>query len=221
MADTGKPEDGPSLEMPALSLRRKKKTPAEAPPEAPPEPTVEVEREPEASDEAVAEAPPITVPEPEPLPVPKALRERRTFSAPKIPLPALAGIPAAAVTGVVVGGLAVLFTWLAISGCDAVRGTKSCGGGPGILILVAVLIVLAYTGGWLLRSFDVPDANSTSFLAVGVLAVVVMLFLLDALYDWWMVIAIPVVAVIAYIVSWWVTTAIVESDDAPETTARR
>ena len=114
------------------------------------------------------------------------------------------------ITGAVVGGLAVLLTWLSTTACDAVRGTSSCGGGPGFLILVAVLVVLAYAGALLLGALGVPDAGSTSVLAVGITAVLVMLFLLDSIYDGWMVIAIPVVAVIAFVGSWWITHAVVE-----------
>lgn len=149
MADESRPEDGRSLEMPSLSLRRRRR------------------------------------------------------------LATLSGAPAAAVTGVVVGTLAVLLTWLSTTACDAVRGTSSCGGGPGFLILVAVLVVLAYVGALLLGAFGVPAAGSTSVLAVGTTAVLVMLFLLDSIDDGWMVIAIPTVAVVAYIGSWWVTTVAV------------
>ena len=37
-----------------------------------------------------------------------------------------------------------------------------------------------------------PDPGSTSFLAVGLLAVVALLFLVDVLFEWWMIIVIPV-----------------------------
>lgn len=77
--------------------------------------------------------------------------------------------------------------------------------------------MLASSGGWLLARFGVPDAKSTSFLAVGVMAVIVMLFLLDAIYDWWMVIAIPVVSVVAFIGSWWVTQSVVDDDTDVDT----
>ena len=210
MADKGEPEDGPSLEMPSFSLRRKTTQRDDPPTEAAPEEHPEAAPAPPdaPAPEETLEAVPPPVSEP-------PSRATRTFSAPSIPLPSLpslSGIPAAAVTGAVVGGLALLLTWLAVSSCDVVRGTKSCGGGPGFLILVAVLFVLAWAGGLLLAGFGVSDATSTSFLAVGVMAVVVMLFLLDAIYDWWIVIAIPVVSVLAYIGSWWITTSVIEDD---------
>ena len=146
--------------------------------------------------------------EPEPEPRPTEPRPRR-----ELPTVALSGAPAAAVSGVVVGGLAVLLAWISTSACDAVRGTSSCGGGPGLLILAAVLVVLAYAGSLLLRFFDVPDAGSTSILAVGILTVLVLVFLLGSIDEWWAAVAVPVAAVISFCASWWVTTS-VAGDDA-------
>lgn len=212
MADTGKSDetdDGPSLEMPSFSLKRKKNEPQEP-----------------AADEREAEAEPVRPTEPmrptatamptavvpvaHPAVAPGATepehRPRR-----ELPTIALSGVPAAAATGVVVGGLAVLLAWLATSTCDVVRGTPSCGGGPGLLILATVLVLLAYAGSLLLRVFGVPDAGSTSILAVGILTVLVLVFLLGSIDEWWMVIAIPVAAVLAFCASWWVTSAVVDS----------
>ena len=98
------------------------------------------------------------------------------------------------------------------------RGTSSCGGGPGFLILLLVLALLALAGAWLLARFGEPESGSTSLLAVGILAVLVMLFLLGSLDEWWAAIAVPVTALVAYCVSWWVTNAVV-GDDAPQDVA--
>lgn len=199
MADTGRPDDGtddaPSLGMPSFSLRRRKRAPE---PDEAPEPTLE------------------RAPAPEPEPEPAEADDREPRRRRELPL---SGLPAAAVTGVVIGGLAVLLSWLATTSCEAVRGTSSCGGGPGLLILVAVLVLLAWAGAWLLGRFGVPEAGSTSLLAVGIMAVLVMVFLLGSTDEWWMVVAIPVVTVISYGISWWVTTSVMDGDagaDAPE-----
>jgi len=167
MAD-GAPDDGPSLEMPALSLRRRRRAPDV--PDAAPQPSRD--------------------------------RGRR-------PLPGVAvgGLPAAAVTGVAVGGLSVLLAWLAGVGCEAVRGTSACGGGPGLLVLAVVLAVLAWAGSLLLRLLGVPHAGSTSVLAVGILAVLVLVFLLGSLDEGWTIVAVPLASAVAYSASWWVTTA--------------
>jgi hypothetical protein len=183
----GTPRGGPSLEMPSFTRRRRKGEGAEP------------------AAEAVVDT---TAPEPDASPAPgPTARVRRP-----LPRPSLAGLPAAAVTGVVVGALGVLLVWLAGVGCEAVRGTSSCGGGPGLLVLVVVLGVLAWTGSLLLRVLAVPDAGSTSVLAVGILAVLVMVFLLGSLEQWWTAVAVPVAAVAAYCSAWWVTTAVVGED---------
>jgi hypothetical protein len=129
------------------------------------------------------------------------------------------GLPAASLTGVAVGGLAVLLAWLAGVGCEAVRGTSACGGGPGLLILLAVLVVLTWAGSVLLRALGVPHAGSTSLLAVGVLAVIVLVFLLGTLDEGWTLVAVPVASAISYAASWWVTTAVGDDDPAAGTSA--
>ena len=172
MAD-GAPDDGPSLEMPSLSLRRRKE-PAEVP-DAPPRP-------------------------------------RQGRSRPHLLSVPVSGLPAAAVTGVAVGGLAVLLAWLAGVGCEVVRGTSSCGGGPGLLLLVVVLALLALAGSVLLRQLGVPHPGSTSVLAVGILAVLVLVFLLDSLGEGWALVAVPLASAAAFCASWWVTTAAGDDD---------
>ena len=126
-------------------------------------------------------------------------------------LPALPALQATLAVGAVVGLLAVLLTFASLKLCELVRGTDSCGG-PGLLLLVATLVILTYVGGWLLRGFAIDDPGSTSFLAVGLLAVIAMLFFLDVIYNWWMVIVIPIVAMATYALSWWVTTRFVDID---------
>ena len=187
------PDDRPPLEMPSLSLRRRRNVAAD---EA--SPTQEVETT------ATADVQPSAVPEPGPGP-------RR------LPTVQVSGLPAAALTGVAVGGLAVLLAWLAGVGCEAVRGTSACGGGPGLLILLVVLAVLTWAGSLLLRALGVPHAGSTSLLAVGILAVLVLVFLLGSLDEAWALVAVPVASAISYAVSWWVTAAVGDDDPAAGT----
>ncbi|GAA1443653.1 hypothetical protein GCM10009641_60870 [Mycobacterium cookii] len=192
MADPGEPDDGPSLEMPAFSLRRRKPASERAePPTA--TPAVEAEPGPDRADEPVRR------------------REPR-----RLPPVALTGLPAAAVTGVVVGVLAVLLAWLAGAGCSAVRGTSSCGGATGLPLLLAGLVLLAWAGSLLLRALGVADARSTSVLAVGIMAVLVMVFLLGSLDEWWALVAVPLAAAVGYGASWWVTSSVVgDNGEAP------
>jgi hypothetical protein len=132
---------------------------------------------------------------------------------PRVPRgPLLTGYPAAALTGLLVGALMVGLTVAALRGCEALRGTSTCGG-PGLLLLVIILVVLVMVGQALLRAFTVPDPGSTSLLAVGLLAVIALLFLIDVILDWQMIIVIPLAGVTTFVLSHWVTTAFVEPAD--------
>jgi hypothetical protein len=124
--------------------------------------------------------------------------------------PLLTAYPAAAVTGVVVGLVMVGLTWLSLRGCEAIRDTASCGGGPGFVLLVATFVLCILLGSTMLKLFSIPDPGSSSFLAVGLVAVVSLLFLIDALDHWSMLIVIPVIGVAAYLASVWVTKTFVE-----------
>ena len=122
------------------------------------------------------------------------------------------GRVATAVTGLVVGLLVVVLTAGSLALCESVRGVSSCGGGPGFLLLVLVMAGMVVLGGLMLRLAKVPDPASTSFLAVGLLAVLSMLFLVDVLEEWWMIIVIPLLSVAMVLLSHWVTTQVVDTD---------
>jgi len=126
--------------------------------------------------------------------------------------PVLTGYPASALTGLLVGLLMVGLTVGSLRVCEAIRGTSTCGG-PGLLLLVIILVLLVMLGQVLLRALRVPDPGSTSFLAVGLIAVVALLFLIDVILDWQMVIVIPLVGLVSFLISHWVTTAFVETED--------
>ena len=97
-----------------------------------------------------------------------------------------------------------------------VKGTSSCGG-PGFFLLVAILVAAVLIGAALLRAAAVPQPGSTSFLAVGLLSVVALLFLVGQLFQWWMIIVIPIVSVATFLLSHWVTTTYIEpGDDASD-----
>ena len=46
------------------------------------------------------------------------------------------------------GLLAVASVWLSATACEAARGTSSCGGGPGLVILVATVLLYASAPLW-------------------------------------------------------------------------
>jgi uncharacterized membrane protein len=113
---------------------------------------------------------------------------------------------AAAGSGLVVGAAGTAATVGAIAGCEAARGVSTCGGGPGLLVLVAILAGMIVFGAALLRALGVPDPTGTSFLAVGVVAVVSMLVLLEVIFSPWMFLVIPVLSAAAYLLAHWVTS---------------
>jgi hypothetical protein len=199
-SEPGAPDDGPSLEMPSFSLRRKKKAASAVAPEPAPE----------RAPEPVPEPEPVAAPDPDPAPVAVVVDE----PAPHEPRPrrelAVPGVVAALGAGLVVGLLAVVLTWLAGVGCDAVRGTTSCGGAIGLPVLVVGLALLAWVGSLLLRVLGVDAPGSTSMLAVGVLAVLVTVFLLGSLDEGWTTVVVPVLAAVSYVGSWLLTSSVGE-----------
>ncbi|WP_310961555.1 hypothetical protein [Nocardioides terrisoli] len=127
-------------------------------------------------------------------------------------LPALSGRIAAPITGVICGLLTVLLAWLAAQGCEAVRGVGTCGG-FGLFALIAILGIEVLVGAFLLRGWQIEEPLSTSFLGVGVVAVIAMLFFLDSIGSVWMVLVIPLLTAAAFLLSWWVTATFVEESD--------
>ena len=113
-------------------------------------------------------------------------------------------------TGLLVGLFGAGTTYGGLLGCDAVRGTKSCGGGPGLLLLVAIFALMVLLGAGLLAALRVPDARSTSVLGVGITAVVALVVLMSALFSAWMLVATPLISAAAFWLAWWVSTRRVE-----------
>jgi uncharacterized membrane protein YhaH (DUF805 family) len=218
-------EDGPDrseetakLELPKLSLRRRRKQQRDVAPTA--EPTAEDTR---ALTQPLAEQPvaePKTAPEPEPQqrpvlvetqptdgkaePVDEPVRERRRPS-----LPAINPRLAAAVTGLVVGAVGTALIYLSLQGCDAVKGTESCGA-AGLPIIVVILVLMVLLGGFVLAAWRFSDARATSALGVGVLCVLMMVAAMQELFSAWMFLVVPLVCAVSFLLAHWVTTAFVE-----------
>jgi hypothetical protein len=123
--------------------------------------------------------------------------------------PWLTARPAAAATGLVVGGLIVAATAGSQRLCTAVKGTSSCGD-QGFFLLVAILAAAVLLGAALLRLAQVAEPGSTSFLAVGLLSVATLLFLVGSIFQWWMIIVIPLVSVSTFLLSHWVATTYID-----------
>ena len=204
-AETEAPEtEAPEAEVPAAGSEPEGETErvalAESPTEVMPPPLFagEVAPEPEPEPE------PETGPEPEPEPEPGARKAR--VEKDRGP----GGYPAAALAGLAVGLLMVAATWGALQGCEAVRGTSSCGK-PGFLVLLVMLVLAVVVGAVLLKALRVRDPGSTSFLGVGLVTVVALLGFIDVIYDWWMVLAIPALGLVSFALAHTVTSAFVET----------
>ncbi len=112
--------------------------------------------------------------------------------------PPVAGVQAVAVVGLLVGVLIYGLSLGTLKACEVVRGTSSCGG-AGYLFLMAILVAAALVGGWALGRCSIPDPRATALLAVGIVAVVVLLVLVPVLFSWTMVLVIPLLATLAFL----------------------
>jgi hypothetical protein len=114
----------------------------------------------------------------------------------------------------VVGLALVGLTTASLHLCSTTRGTSSCGK-PGILLLVVITAAVILLGSLLLRLTDVATHGSTSFLGVGLLVVLILLALLPVLDEGWALVAVPALAMVTFLVAWWLTTTYVEPGDRP------
>jgi hypothetical protein len=211
-------QKGPSLEPPSLFGRKRRKAPP-----APADPVDHVD--PADPADPVDPADPAVPADPDtifddtseptqtaPSPLTSPPTTPREPGPPREPW--LTGRPAVLLTGLVVGGLIVAATAGSLRICTEIKGTSSCGG-QGFFLLVAILVVAVLIGSALLRVAHVPEPGSTSFLAVGLLSVATLLFLVGSIFQWWMVIVIPLVSVATFLLSHWVTSTYVDpADDA-------
>ncbi|CAA9374371.1 MAG: hypothetical protein AVDCRST_MAG47-1500 [uncultured Nocardioidaceae bacterium] len=108
-----------------------------------------------------------------------------------------------------VGLAGCLLTYVGLQGCELMTSTGSCGG-PGLLILIVILVAMVLLGAAILRVLRVPDPGNVSFLGVGMLTVVALVFLADYLYEPWMFVVVPAVTAVSYAIARWVTTLYAE-----------
>jgi hypothetical protein len=116
-------------------------------------------------------------------------------------------LPAAALTGLAVGLAAIGLVRVGQSACEATSGTSSCGGGPGLLVLVVIVVGLTVLGAGLLRVLGVPHPGSTSTLAVGLATVVTLLLFADVLLERSGAVFAALTVLVAYVVAQAVTAA--------------
>ena len=224
MADKDRQDaEGPSLELPSLGsmLRRRKGRPDHTDdsvgtpePVAPPAEAPATEPSPAAARTTVETVPPAEEPSAtdarEPEDAVAAAPEAGARRARSFALPTVDGRVAAAITGVLVGLLAVGLTYLGLLGCEGLNGTQSCGG-PGLFMLVLILALLVAGGTLPLKAWRIRDALSTSLLGVGLITVICLLFLIGVLFSPWMFVVIPLVGGATFTLAQWVTATYGES----------
>ncbi len=127
-------------------------------------------------------------------------------------------VPSSIFTGAVVGLIAVALGLASKSLFNELRGVSAGGGRWGSLTFVVVAFIAFVLGELLLSGFGVAQARLTSFLGV-VLTIVAMLGLFLGLADTvWGLVLVPVVAVISYVLAYWLldlaenSPAVVEDD---------
>jgi hypothetical protein len=218
----------PDLELPSLFGRGKKRR-REQPVEPVEEPVEETRPLEPVALEPEPEPLPEPLPDPEPLPAPEP--KRRAVRPAKPPRPArparaartgpLVPVPVAAVlTGLLVGLTGTALTYVSLRGCEMLKGTESCGA-PGLGLLVVIVVLMMLGGALVLKLLGVSDPRGTSFLAIGLMCVVVLVTLMEDLFSAWMFIAVPLICAASYAVAHWVTTQFVEAaDDRPHVDVR-
>ena len=122
-------------------------------------------------------------------------------------LPHLPTPVATALTGLVCGLVATALVWGGERGCDAARGRPSCGG-YGLLMLIAIIVICYLVGLVLLRAFDVTDPGVTAFFGIALPLLVVLVFLLDDVFDTWMAYAVPLLVAVGFVVSAYLARAL-------------
>ncbi len=156
---------------------------------------------------------PVSQPVTEPAPTAAAEKPKRgRRAATTRTMPDVAASTAAFLVGAAVGLLGCVLTLGGLQGCELVTDTSSCGG-PGLLVLVVILVVMVLAGTVALRALRVAEPGNVSLLGVGMMTVVALLFLADYLYDPWMFLVVPVVTAITFALARWVTTMYADDMD--------
>ena len=115
-------------------------------------------------------------------------------------LPQLSPVRGSAVTGLLVGVLAVAIGWGFYELFSATLGTRA-GGGWGFLAFVFLSFVGFIIGELLLAGFGVPHARVVSILSVLIVVLLILVFFLELAAGIWAWLLIPVLAALAFVAS--------------------
>ncbi len=101
------------------------------------------------------------------------------------------------------GLLGVGLTYGSLQACDAITGTDSCGG-PGLLVVLLVVVVMILAGNAMLRAFGVGEPGGLSFLGVAIFVAVCLVFLVEQLLEPWMIVVGPLLCALGFGTAHWV-----------------
>lgn len=118
-------------------------------------------------------------------------------------LPQLNVYLAAAITGAVVGIVAVILGIASLAIFDAVRGVSSGGGLWGGLTFAAIAVIAGFVGELLLRGFGSTSGRLTSVLAVVLMIVAMLGLFLDVVDTWAALPLLPVTGIAAFVLARW------------------
>lgn len=118
-------------------------------------------------------------------------------------IPRLPALPAALITGAVVGLVTVGLTLAALALFSELRGVSSGGGRWGTLTFVVVAFVAFVLGELLLSAFGSAQPRLISFLGVVLTIVAILALFLEIAETRWALILVPATAAITYAVAHW------------------
>jgi len=213
----------PSLEPPKLFGRRRRGPDADEPAREPQVEAVFTDVGTDASPvESAPVATPVAAPSPalgtstdapraarRPLRLPPGLVQRLPRPGSGVVVPSYA---LAAAAGLVTGIGLLALVWLGFRGCEAITGAVSCGTGPGMVALVVVFLVAVLLGRLLLGLLKLPEAGMTSFLAVGLTSLVVVLSPEGLLDSAAILVLLPLLTAATFAASSWVATLQLDPD---------
>ncbi|KQT90665.1 hypothetical protein ASG49_12945 [Marmoricola sp. Leaf446] len=139
--------------------------------------------------------------------------EGRRRRRPSVSLPHVSPWLAAALSGAVAALVGVALAWVALRGCDAVRGVSSCGGGPGLLLLLGVVVAEVAVGAALLRALGAVQPTGTSLVGVGLVVVLAMFFPAAAVTSVAAAVVLPVATALTFVVAHVAATTVVDLGD--------
>lgn len=118
---------------------------------------------------------------------------------------------AAAISGLVCGAVATGLVWSGERACDAARGRPTCGG-YGVPILLLIVAICFAIGVVLLRVLGVEEAGVSAFFGVTLPLLVILGLLIDYVFDGWMAVALPLMAMVSFVASVYLARALEAAD---------